>query len=195
MEKEAVKETGKEDKSQKDYHRKLLRLSEISLWLDSYDDIFSDFDPRPISQRALSDDFLREAKKASRENVSGTIDLTLLIPTSERNLHQEEVIKRRLKQHFNKHFNLLSKEKKWAIKKGLLFTLFGILLMFIATYIIVEYEEKGLLFNFLIVLIEPGGWFLFWEGLDMILFEQKKINPELEFYKKASKGEISFSSY
>ncbi|MBI2673380.1 hypothetical protein HYX19_03910 [Candidatus Woesearchaeota archaeon] len=185
----------KEEPMQKGYHRKLLRLSEISLWLDNYDDIFSDFDPRPISQRALSDDFLREAKKASRENVSGAIDLTLLIPTNERNPHQEEVIKRRLKQHLNKHFNLLSKEKKWTVKKGLLFTLFGILLMFIATYIIVEYEEKGLLFNFLIVLIEPGGWFLFWEGLDMMLFEQKKINPELEFYKKASKGEISFSSY
>lgn len=195
MEKEALEKTGKEDISQKEYHRKLLRLSEISLWLDNYDDIFSDFDPRPISQRALSDDFLREAKKASRENVSGTIDLTLLIPTNERNLHQEEVIKKRLKQHFNKHLNLLSKEKKLVIKKGLLFALFGILLMFIATYIIVEYEEKGLLFNFLIVLIEPGGWFLFWEGLNMVIFESKRINPDLEFYRKISKGEISFSSY
>ena len=49
----------------------LLKKSEISLSLDNYDDIFSDFDPRPFSQRALSDDFLIEAKKASRDKVSG----------------------------------------------------------------------------------------------------------------------------
>ena len=195
MEDKNIEETNKENTSQKEYHRRLLRMSEISLWLDNYDDIFSDFDPRPISQRALSDDFLREAKKASRENVSGAIDLTLLIPTNERNTYQENVIKKRLKAHFNKHFNLLKKEKKGMINKGLLFTLLGILLMFIATFILVEYNEKGLFMNFIIVLIEPGGWFLFWEGLNITIFESKRINPDLEFYKKISKGEISFSSY
>ena len=33
--------------------QKLLEISEISLLLDSYDDIFSDFDQRPYAQRAL----------------------------------------------------------------------------------------------------------------------------------------------
>ena len=37
----------------------------ISLWIDSYDDIFSDFDPRPFSARNISDDFLYEVKKTS----------------------------------------------------------------------------------------------------------------------------------
>ena len=35
-----------------------LREGNISLVLDSYDDLFSDFDPRDYSQKALSDDFL-----------------------------------------------------------------------------------------------------------------------------------------
>jgi len=36
------------------HKKKLLQLSEISLIIDTYDDIFSDFDPRPYSQRALA---------------------------------------------------------------------------------------------------------------------------------------------
>ena len=42
--------------------QKILEMSEISLILDTYDDMFSSFDPRPYSQRALSEDFLSEAK-------------------------------------------------------------------------------------------------------------------------------------
>ncbi|MBI2151367.1 hypothetical protein HYU21_01420, partial [Candidatus Woesearchaeota archaeon] len=35
-----------------------VREGNISLVLDSYDDIFSDFDPRDYSEKALSEDFL-----------------------------------------------------------------------------------------------------------------------------------------
>ena len=61
------------------HKKKLLQLSEISLIIDTYDDIFSDFDPRPYSQRALSDDFLLEARKASKDKVSGTFELNFLV--------------------------------------------------------------------------------------------------------------------
>ncbi|MBK6275849.1 MAG: hypothetical protein IPF58_14690 [Saprospirales bacterium] len=38
-------------------------IYEISIWLDAYDDIFSSFDSRPLSERTVSDDFLSEVKK------------------------------------------------------------------------------------------------------------------------------------
>lgn len=41
--------------------------AEISIWLDSYNDIFSDFDSRPISLRSLSDDFITQVKKTQRK--------------------------------------------------------------------------------------------------------------------------------
>lgn len=43
----------------------------ISLWIDSYDDIFSDFDPRHFSLRNISDDFLYEVKKGVNPNFWG----------------------------------------------------------------------------------------------------------------------------
>jgi hypothetical protein len=54
--------------------------NEIKLMLDTYDDIFSDFDPRPFSQRTLSEDFLEEARKASREKEMGNIEQINVTP-------------------------------------------------------------------------------------------------------------------
>jgi len=46
-----------EDKSNK--------RNDITLLLDSYNDIFSSFDPRPYSEKSLSDDLIIECKKAA----------------------------------------------------------------------------------------------------------------------------------
>lgn len=174
----------------------LLKISEISLWLDSYDDIFSDFDPRPYAERALSDDFLAEAKKASRDKASGTIELQFLVPKDKRNEHQERVIKKRLRDHFRRHFQLLQKEKKDTRKKGTMFVVIGMLLMLVATFIAFNrYNELTIFMAFLVVLLEPAGWFLFWQGLDLVIFKSKEISPEIEFYEKMTKCEISFLTY
>jgi hypothetical protein len=188
----------KEKLSEKDYieeeKKKIVQMSQISVGLDGYDDIFSDFDPRPYSQRALSDDFLIEAKKASVDKDFGTIELKFLVPKNKRSLAKEFIIKRRLREHFRRHSFLLEKETKNVITLGSVFTLLGIIVMFITSYILF-YHEKKLFLSFLIVLLEPAGWFLFWEGSHIILFESKEKKPDLEFYRKMSKCEITFLSY
>lgn len=57
----------------------ILKMSEISLMINDYQDIFSSFDPRPYAERALSVDFLDEAKRASAEKEFGNIQLRLII--------------------------------------------------------------------------------------------------------------------
>lgn len=193
---EQKKESMKESKKSEEMHKtKLLQLSEISLIIDTYDDIFSDFDPRPYSQRALSDDFLIEAKKASKDKVSGTFELNFLIPSHLKSKVHEVLIKRRLKDHFKKHYTLLHNEKKSIIKTGVLFSLIGVLLMFITTAILFRYGEKTFLISFIIILLEPAGWFLFWEGMHQVIFETRAKKPEIEFYEKMSKCTVNFIHY
>ena len=170
------------------------RLSQISLWLDSYNNIFSDFDPRSYNQRALSDDFLSEIKRASSDKASGSIELSFLIKKNKRNSADESTIKRRLKAHFKRHEELLKKEKNKIIVQGLLFSMAGVLLMFAATIIIFRFGYTSLMLSFLIVMMEPAGWFSFWEGLNTMYFESKRVNPELEFYNKMNNAEIVFTS-
>ena len=81
--------------------KKLLRISELSIWLDEYDDIFSDFDSRPIDERSLSDDFLAEVRKMVREKPSGAISLKLLIPADKRKKELETVAIKNLHTYFH----------------------------------------------------------------------------------------------
>jgi len=178
-----------------EHHKRLLELSEISLSLDTYDDIFSDFDPRDYSKRGLSEDFISEIKKASMEKPYGGIEVRLMLPKDKRNEEQEKVIRERLKSHFSRHAKQLEGEASRIVRNGIFFIVLGMLLMFTATVLAFSYGDQSLLVQFLIVLTEPAGWFLFWEGSNIVLFESKKIKPDVEFYEKLSKSEIEFIGY
>lgn len=175
----------------------LNELSEISLKLEQYDDIFSDFDIRPYSSRAISVDFLDEIRRATRDKNEDGMKLILYVPQKERDGAREEIIKERLSAHFDRHFNLLSKEKSGVMKRGIIMVIMGILCMIAATLIVFKDPSQSLLLSFLIIFLEPAAWFLLWEGMDQIIFNSKNINPELEFYRKMSnsKGQTQFESY
>jgi Fe2+ transport system protein B len=172
--------------------KRVLKDSEIGFLIDDYDYIFSDFDPRPYSDRALSDDFLLEARKASSEKSAKNIQIKFLIPKKNRNVKDEEKIKTRLKDHFNRHSEQARKAYKRALICGLLFFFFGVLIMFVAAYVLFKYPSQNLMQNFIVLMTEPAGWFLFWEGLDMILFKSKDLKPNSVFYKKMAHAEIYF---
>ena len=169
-------------------------LGKISLMLDDYNDIFSDFVPRSHLVRMLSVDFLDEIKRATRDKKEG-LELNFLIPQHLREIKEEVIIKKRLKNHFKKHYEASKQEVKSVVREGILFVAFGVILMFLATYVLFTFKESTFLTTFLVVILEPAGWFLFWEGLDLIIFEPKKKNPDLSFYKKMSKAVINFNSY
>ncbi len=163
----------------------------ISLELDTYDDIFSDFDPRPYSERSLSVDFLDEARRASIDKPSGGLELRVMVPNKLRNIDVEKTIRKRLKTHFERHTKMVKKRYDGVIRMGSAFIAAGIIVMMIAT-LLYSHEDGGILMNFLIILFEPAGWFLFWEGLDLVIFESKKVRPELKFYEKMAKADIIF---
>jgi hypothetical protein len=173
---------------------KLLQMSEISLWLDTYDDIFSDFDPRPYSQRSLSDDFLMEAKKASKEKTSGRIELRFLIPKGMRNVEQEVTIKRRLHEHFKKHYEALENEVSANRRRSVFGIAIGTFMMIGATYISTK-KSTDFIYNLLVVVLEPGGWFVTWFALDQLFYAGRQQKQDLEFYKKMSRCDIEFLPY
>ena len=118
---------------------KLLDASEISLVLDTYDDIFSDFDPRPYDHRSLSQDFLTEAKHAARDKISG-LELKFLIPKALQDAGKEGLIELRLREHFEKHAHMIRQE----ITSG---RLRGIVLVIIGMFITVAAAALGYFFS------------------------------------------------
>ena len=180
--------------------QKLLQMSEVSLVLDTYDDIFSDFDPRSYEHRALSFDLLSEIKRATRENNYGVIELHFLIPGEKKKAESEARIKKRLKEHFKRHYEMLEKEVLGYKKRGALLAIGGFAVAILGAIFLrplsgVPGDSWILINGVLFVLMEPASWFAIWTGFDSIWNNWREIEPDLEFYKKMTRCEITFSVY
>lgn len=168
-----------------------LREGSISIVLDSYEGLFSDFDPRPYSLRSLSDDFLLECKKASVVN-ENPIELRFLIPKNKRIFSDETRIKKRLKEYFHKQFKEKDKEIKKIKINGFLWFLAGAMVMAISPLFL---NSEMYLIKVLSIMSEPAAWFFFWEGLGKIFILSKSETKDYTFYKKMSGTNISFFDY
>jgi len=172
---------------------KELIQGDIRLILDSYDDLFSDFDPRPYSGKALSDDFLAECKRATHDKTGdGEILFVLMVPKEKRSLRDEAVIKKRMTEHFHKHYKEKQTEAKLMRKEGLLWVFGGSMLTLISTAI---YEHTEFIYRLFFVMLEPAGWFTIWTGFEKAVLDPREKLPDAEFYNKMSRARIMFESY
>jgi hypothetical protein len=173
--------------------KKILDISEISLILDNYDDIFSDFDPRPYAHRSLSEDFLLESKKASRDKDSEHLELRFLIPKKLRNTSTEAMIKRRLRGYFQRNFRDVKSEIRKSRVMGVKKLLAGASIGALAAYL--SFHDRNLPVAAILIVLQPASWFTMWMGLDDLFNISEKKKSKLSFYEKMSHCQISFIPY
>ena len=166
--------------------------SNIPLILNSYEDLFSDFDPRSFAERALSDDFLLECKKAVIDKEEG-LELIFAVPRNKRSITDETKIKKRLKDHFRKHHLVKEDEIKTLKKIGWSWVGIGVLILVGVIY--GSLTISNTFFQAVIAIFEIPSWFLVWEGLGKVFIDSKKKQPDQEFYHKMASATISFRSY
>lgn len=167
---------------------------EIKIWLDHYDEMFSDFDPRAYSKRTVSDDFILQVRKVAKDQYRKKMTLKLLLPESARNEQDEQIISERLHDYFKTNNAQLLEEKRKAHRKGSLLTTAGILLMLAASYI--SYlKSESFYAHVLLILFEAAGWFMLWMGFDQLVYYSGRTLKEFNFYAYMAKAEIKFGSY
>lgn len=171
-----------------------LSMSEISLLLHEYDDIFSDFDPRSYSQKALSEDFLSELKRASIDKADGPLEIRFMMPADRRNLERENIIRKRLRSHFKRHHDIIKKEHKKLRRYGITLAALGVILIIIDSYIY-PFKDTDFLSRVAFLALEPTGWFVTWTGLERFFYGPEKMKAEKEFYRKMMTCEIRFFGY
>jgi hypothetical protein len=169
------------------------RADIVNMWLDRYDEIFSDFDPSPYSHRIISNDFISEVKKIYSDKNDYIKELNLYLPENLRNGDEEEIISKRLHSFFEKKLQDYETEFKQTGKKGIMFSILGVMVLTTITYLLSEKTFSGIM-QFVFIVAEPAGWFLIWMGLDDMFFTNKPKKPDMEFYKELSGAEISFHS-
>jgi hypothetical protein len=177
----------------KDTLNKELLLRELDFWVDSYDDLFSDFDSRPFSARTISDDFILEMNKLTEEKEDYIKTLRFQIPAKARDEKTESVIIKRLTSDFRREYIRFADELKTSRRKGIAMAALGIIAL-MSVVVITSINGNKLWQNFLKVLFEPAGWFMIWTGLDRMLIAGKPIKRKRDFYARLEKVKVEFVS-
>jgi hypothetical protein len=174
----------------------LLKTASASMILDTYDDIFSDFDPRPYKERVISDDFLSEAKKETLEHESGRVLLQLMIPQAVRNESNERLIIERLRAFHKSEAIRYDKEISKTRLRGVFLIIGGAILNVIAA-LLSRYAQghDNFMMSLLVVIMEPAGWFTVWSGFDQVFFSINTKKPDRDFHARMSASKITFLPY
>jgi hypothetical protein len=167
------------------------KASPIRVSLNDYDELFSDFDGRSLNERLVSDDFLQELRRACLDRASEGLTLLLSLPRRARKAPVERVVRERLREHLSRQRRRLEERLGRDRALGGRLLALGVLLMFGAAWL--HHASAGsFAASFVIVLLEPAGWFTFWEGLSLLLFRARDAGPELAFYRKVGGAQIRF---
>ena len=155
-------------------------MAELSLWLDYYDDIYSDFDSRHFGKRRISDDFLFELRNALKYREERINDLLLLLPADKRNEPDEKMIAGSLKDFFASQSRTSADKCRRKLNRGIAFGITGISIM-IFNAIAGFKGSHSLPLVALRVVLEPAGWFLLWASFDFLFYNWQELKKEREF--------------
>lgn len=168
-------------------------MPELSLWLDYYDDIYSDFDSRHYLKRRISEDFLHELRMTKKYKKERATDLLLLLPEEKRNEDSEKIIISSLKEFFTDQFQNHNDKFRTKRNSGIILLLAGFLVMTVNSYISFK-GQHSLPLSVIKMVLEPAGWFLLWLGFDFLFYDLREIKKEREFFRELAEMNIHFKS-
>ena len=167
-------------------------IKEISIAIDTWDDIFSDFDPRPLEMRALSEDFIAELRKRYREARRGQFLINIFLPESMKDEKTEKSVIHRLKTHFKSRSLQRQKELNGIRLRGSIFVMGGIFSLGFLTYITYAKTFTELAIEIIGIVLMPLGWFGIWEGFSKIVDTSPIFMQEEVLFNKLSKATYKF---
>lgn len=162
----------------------LLQTAQIAL--DSYDDIFSDFDPSPYEKRLLSDDFLNELRRRHAEKRKGEFVVNFTLPRSLRSEKTEALVRKRIKDYFKSRLREVAKDRKDKLREGLLRLFVG--LIFSLMLVVFPQLDVVPLLTILSVLI----WYVLWSGFEELFDVSRRLKRKEAFYEKFLRAEYNF---
>jgi len=172
--------------------QRLKDLKEIAIVIDTWDDIFSDFDPRPLNERTVSGDFVEELKKRYRETRKGDLTITIYAPLSLKSEESERMVEHRLKEHFQHRYLQHKKIVARLRGQGVVFVLIGVASLTFLTLAAYFQLLTLLTREMLGVVLMPLGWYGFWEGLSKLIDTSPVSLQEEALYSRLAKTAYRF---
>lgn len=170
-------------------------MAELSLWLDNYDDLYSDFDARALLKRRISEDFIHELEVAFKRREENTDALVLQLPVAIRNETDEKLIMERLYNHFNREYESAKTELKLHTRRNILFLCISIIVMTLDVLVSTRSAQSPQLLKETRIFLEPAGWFFFWNSMEYFFFLRQAESGKAKFWNIVGGWKILFKSY
>ncbi len=161
-------------------------LQSTQIALDTYDDIFSDFDSSPYATRVLSDDFLQELRKRYAETQTGDLVVNFTLPSSLRSEKTESLVRKRLKDYFKAQRMETAKAIRNIRRKGFVRVFFGALAL-----LPMVFSPEQIVMP-LSTLLSVLSWYFLWSGFDNLLEVPTRLSSEKQFFEKFVKAKYNF---
>jgi len=161
-------------------------LQSTQIALDTYDDIFSDFDPSPYETRILSDDFLTELLKRYAETHRGELQVIFTIPSSLRSEKTEGIVKKRIKEYFKVRHSKAKKQVEEDQKRGMMRVAVAVF-----AYIPIMIFSDPVMIH-LAPILSVFAWYFLWTGLDKLLEVPGRLVSEMNFCDRFHKAKYNF---
>jgi len=161
-------------------------LQKVDVALDSYDDIFSDFDPSPYQTRLMSEDFLNELHGRHTETSKGAFAVSFTLPKTLRYEKTESLVRKRIKDYFRERHKKVDKRISDEKKEGLFRIIAGVGIGI--AILIVPYLSNPHFAPILSVL----SWYALWTGYDHLFDTSPRLEKKRQFYERFMKAEYVF---
>ena len=168
--------------------------TQIAVVLDTYDDIFSDFDPRSYGQREVSKDFIDEVQRRYMETPSDRMEVRFLLPQKLRDEKTEGLIRRRLREHFAFEAKQVKKEIGGLVGTGIRWFIMGAAIQLAGLFVLLYFGDDNPLARAADVLLAPAGWFGVFMGIDKIVNEPTALRKQAQIWHRFTKANFIFLS-
>jgi len=173
------------------------QINRVALALDTYDDVFSDFDSSPYKSRIISADLIREIMRRHRETKEGEIEVTFSIPERLRSRDDEAVIRTRLKDYFQLQGEKM-KERLQGRKRVAIALLCGGLGLVTLHRLLLESMGDGVasqIYKWFENPTELMGWIATWHGIDrLFLHRPEELIEQVTAFERFSRASFVFVS-
>lgn len=159
------------------------KKSGVMIYIDTIDDIFSDFDPRTIDARILSMDFLNEVRlQAQQSTDESRIDIHILAPSfirkQEMSRKVEQITRRRILTHFQDEYRRIRSDRMKTVARALFFLISGVTCFFVIK-LVGDVGDRHFFLKMLLELLTFFSWFATWSGIDLFSDLPKKRDVRL----------------
>ncbi|HSB47424.1 MAG TPA: hypothetical protein VLD37_05400 [Candidatus Bilamarchaeum sp.] len=162
----------------------VLQVADVAL--DSYDEIFSDFDPSPYTTRLLSEDFIRELRRRCTATGKGDFVVNFTLPRALRSEKIEGLVRKRIRDHFRSNLSDIEKAAKEKTRRGLLRIALGVAIS-VPLFFLPVIETLPVL-TVLSVLM----WYALWSGFEHVFEVSARLERKKMFYDKFLRADYNF---